>query len=257
MSGRAVDSFPSPPISLSPYTMRLLSLLLLTGLLAWPAWAQTGRFATEATTVDFGALEEGTVVQHTFVFWNEGSAPLQLRETKASCGCTVPTWTREAVAPGDSGEVMIAFLSAGHPGPFRKFVRLDTDGEPERVYLVVEGVVTPPPLVEAEAQGHLLVETPEADLGAVTPGLHTAAIRLQNMAAQPLLIERATASSENVIVRVPTGPLLPEEITTLLVTVDTAALADEPAFRYRIVLDTDDAEQPQKTVHVVGTVANR
>ncbi|SDH07200.1 Protein of unknown function [Psychroflexus sediminis] len=49
---------------------------------------------------DFGTVEEGEVVEHTFVFTNTGDAPLIVSDANASCGCTVPTWTEGAIAPG-------------------------------------------------------------------------------------------------------------------------------------------------------------
>jgi hypothetical protein len=61
----------------------------------------------EEQEFDFGTVEEGEVVEHTFVFTNTGDAPLIVSNAVATCGCTVPTWTKKAISPGDKGEMLI------------------------------------------------------------------------------------------------------------------------------------------------------
>ena len=55
-------------------------------------------------THDFGTIDEGDVVVHTFEFVNSGTEPLILDKCSGSCGCTVPECPKEPILPGKSGK---------------------------------------------------------------------------------------------------------------------------------------------------------
>jgi len=78
---------------------------------------------------DFGTIKQGDKVEHTFKFTNAGTADLIISDAKASCGCTVPDWTKEPVAPGKDGEVHVVFNSAGKSGDVSKTVTLTLNTE--------------------------------------------------------------------------------------------------------------------------------
>jgi len=65
---------------------------------------------------DFGSIKEGEQVEHTFKFKNTGVAPLIIESAKSTCGCTVPQWPKEPVAPGESGEVTVKYNSKNKSG---------------------------------------------------------------------------------------------------------------------------------------------
>ncbi len=67
----------------------------------------------EEDQFDFGAIDQGTRVEHLFKFKNTGEVPLTIVDAKSSCGCTVPEWTREAIKPGDRGELLVKFDGSG------------------------------------------------------------------------------------------------------------------------------------------------
>ena len=60
----------------------------------------------EATEWDFGEIDQGDAVEYVFKFKNSGTDPLIITNAKGSCGCTVPEWPREPVAPGETGRLM-------------------------------------------------------------------------------------------------------------------------------------------------------
>jgi len=62
---------------------------------------------------DFGTIEGGTEVEHIFKFTNTGKAPLVIVDAKGSCGCTVPSYSKERVAPGAEGELLVKFNGSG------------------------------------------------------------------------------------------------------------------------------------------------
>ncbi|MAZ27203.1 MAG: hypothetical protein CL868_09030 [Cytophagaceae bacterium] len=67
----------------------------------------------EETTFDFGTIERGNSVEHVFKFKNTGKAPLVITNATSSCGCTVPTWTKEPVQPGETGELTVKYNGSG------------------------------------------------------------------------------------------------------------------------------------------------
>lgn len=71
----------------------------------------------EESAFDFGDIRQGDKVEHTFKFTNTGSEPLIITNVSTQCGCTAPRgWPRDPVMPGDKGEIIIAFNSAGKIG---------------------------------------------------------------------------------------------------------------------------------------------
>jgi hypothetical protein len=71
---------------------------------------------------DFGRVQSGKVVNHTFEFTNAGNQVLEIRDVWTSCGCTAATnWTRQ-VEPGKSGQIPIIFDSGVKEGPLTKTV---------------------------------------------------------------------------------------------------------------------------------------
>lgn len=82
---------------------------------------------------DFGKVKEGEKVRHAFKFKNVGEEPLMISDAIASCGCTVPSFSKEPVLPGQEGEIMVEFNSKGRVGKNHKSVLIVSNADPERV----------------------------------------------------------------------------------------------------------------------------
>lgn len=95
----------------------------------------------EETEFDFGTVEEGVKVSHTYKFKNTGSEPLVLSDAKGSCGCTVPKWPREPIAPGKTGEIVVEFNTQGKAGNRNQKVTLTANTNPPQTFLSLKGVV--------------------------------------------------------------------------------------------------------------------
>jgi len=78
---------------------------------------------------DFGNIAEGVKVEHTYKFKNEGTADLVVSNVKASCGCTVPSYTETPVKPGGEGEIKVTFDSTGKTGNQQKQVTVTLNTE--------------------------------------------------------------------------------------------------------------------------------
>ncbi len=89
----------------------------------------------------FGEVDEGTVIRHTFDFTNTGKVPLLITDARSTCGCTVPSYPKEPVAPGQSGTVEVVFNTAHKYGRQRKPVTLTANTYPSMTTVYVDGTV--------------------------------------------------------------------------------------------------------------------
>lgn len=96
----------------------------------------------EKTTHDFGTIKDGDAVTYTFIFTNKGTQPLTIQSAKASCGCTVPKWPKEPIAPGEKGEIQATFNSKGKKGTQHKSITITANTNPADTRLYIKANVT-------------------------------------------------------------------------------------------------------------------
>ncbi|CAM1333690.1 DUF1573 domain-containing protein [Tenacibaculum aestuariivivum] len=92
---------------------------------------------------DFGTVNEGDVVKTSFIVTNTGKTDLVITNARASCGCTVPEWPKEPIAPGKSGKIQVSFNTSGKPNKQSKSITLTTNTEKGREIVKISGMVTP------------------------------------------------------------------------------------------------------------------
>lgn len=94
----------------------------------------------EKTTHNYGKFTEDTPQTYVFKFTNTGDQPLVIHQAFASCGCTVPTFTKESIAPGKSGELKVVYNGKGKlPGHFKKTVSVRSNATNALVRVYIEG----------------------------------------------------------------------------------------------------------------------
>lgn len=94
----------------------------------------------EKTTHDYGKFTEDQPQTYIFKFTNTGNEPLVIHQAFASCGCTVPTFTKESIAPGKSGELKVVYSGKGKlTGHFKKTVSVRSNASNSLVRVYVEG----------------------------------------------------------------------------------------------------------------------
>ena len=101
----------------------------------------TAAFEFEEKEWDFGKINEGEVVTHVFEFKNVGESPLIIQSARASCGCTVPEWTREPIPVNGTGMVEVSFNSTGRPNVQNKTVTIVANTQPEITTLRIRAMV--------------------------------------------------------------------------------------------------------------------
>lgn len=77
---------------------------------------------------DFGTLEQGGDASTEFKFTNTGMEPLIISNARGSCGCTVPSWPRQPIKPGESSSIKVRYDS-NRIGPINKSVTITSNAE--------------------------------------------------------------------------------------------------------------------------------
>ena len=98
----------------------------------------------EELKVDFGTIEQDSDPYRVIKFKNTGTQPLLITNAKGSCGCTVPTYPEEAIAPGETGEIKVRYAT-NRVGPINKTVTLTTNSAQGAIKLSVVGKVLKKP----------------------------------------------------------------------------------------------------------------
>jgi len=102
------------------------------------------KFEFEETVMEFGEISQGEKVKRLFTFTNVGESDLIISDAKGSCGCTVPLWPRNPIAPGETGEIEVVFDSNGKSGKQHKTVTLVANTVPNTMVLAIKGDVIAP-----------------------------------------------------------------------------------------------------------------
>lgn len=79
-------------------------------------------------------------VQTSFNFKNTGKVPLVITNATSSCGCTVPEYPKEAIAPGESGAIKVVYNGSGKDA-ISKTVTLTTNTEQGTELLTIKAFV--------------------------------------------------------------------------------------------------------------------
>ena len=58
---------------------------------------------------DYGEVPYNGNGECEFRFTNTGNEPLILQKPRSSCGCTVPTWPKEPILPGESDVIKVTY----------------------------------------------------------------------------------------------------------------------------------------------------
>lgn len=95
----------------------------------------------DKTEYDFGELIEGEIAEGTFKITNKGKVDLIITSAKATCGCTVPEWPKEPIAPGASADLKFTFNSRGRLGKQSKSITLQTNSEKVTELIRIKGTV--------------------------------------------------------------------------------------------------------------------
>lgn len=121
------------------------SILLTLGLAVSSA---AGAMAQQAGAVikfdriehDYGTIDQGANGETEFVFTNTGTEPLVISKAKGSCGCTVPEWPKDPIAPGAKGAIKVKY-DTKRVGPINKTVTIESNATEPMMTIKIKGTV--------------------------------------------------------------------------------------------------------------------
>ncbi|MEO5645351.1 MAG: DUF1573 domain-containing protein [Bacteroidia bacterium] len=98
----------------------------------------------DKTTNDYGTLKKGGEPNCEFRLTNTSKEMLVISEAHGSCGCTVPTYPKEPIKPGQTVIITVHY-DTNRIGPFEKQVTMTFQGKDTPAVLHIKGIVEAPP----------------------------------------------------------------------------------------------------------------
>jgi hypothetical protein len=112
---------------------------------------------------DFGIAEEGTILNTSFDFINDGKDTIHLKEesrdVRPGCSCTASEYSKEPIPPGGKGFVKAGYHTQGRIGNFNKTITISQKGTPYKI-LTIKGIVvkkSDPPAIKSPSRLPVLV----------------------------------------------------------------------------------------------------
>ncbi len=105
----------------------MLLMAMVVGSFAYVAAQVAGpQIQFERIEHDYGTIDQGANGATEFVFTNTGTEPLIISKAKGSCGCTVPEWPKEPIAPGAKSSIKVKY-DTKRVGPISKSVTITSN----------------------------------------------------------------------------------------------------------------------------------
>lgn len=115
-------------------------LILVLGGFSMITAQNTPKFQFETEVIDYGEIPKGSDGVRVFRFKNIGDAPLVIDNVYASCGCTVPSWPRSPIPPGETGEIEVEY-DTSIIGPIRRTISIDSNADEPTKAVKIKGKV--------------------------------------------------------------------------------------------------------------------
>ncbi|MFL1013150.1 DUF1573 domain-containing protein [Flavisericum labens] len=102
-----------------------------------------GVLSFETDVIDYGTIQQNANGERTFTFTNTGNAPVVISNVKTSCGCTVPSYAKEPILPGDSSEIKVKYAT-NRIGAFKKTITVVSNASESTKIIRIKGTVLKP-----------------------------------------------------------------------------------------------------------------
>lgn len=97
------------------------------------------------TEHDYGTIYLNGDGTYNFEFTNTGNEPLILSKPRSSCGCTVPSWPKEPILPGETDKIKVTY-NTHKAGAFNKTVTVYSNAKNKATVLLrIKGKVEAKP----------------------------------------------------------------------------------------------------------------
>jgi len=206
---------------------------------------ESPKLVVEESDYSFGQILQGTRVEHTFRFRNDGTLPLLIEKVRSSCGCTAALASATEIAPGAVGELRTTFDSARFRGPVVKTVYLYVNDPMQSVaQFYLRGAV----------KSEFVLQPEQLDLGQVAPGeTAEARITLSNQGEQTITLSAPETTASELQVELAGSELPPGESTQIVVR--GTAREGKKGFNGYVLIKTGSPRMPELRIPVYGRIA--
>ena len=196
---------------------------------------------TPEADFDFGSVEQGAFVTHTFRIANQGQQDLEIESVQGSCGCTAALASRRTVASGEDTAIEVTLDTHKMAGAHARAVNVRTN-DPARpiVSFILHGTVT----------AEVVASPAEVYLGRVPHGASVSRT-VEVTIGEQVTITRV--SSESGRLQVKSTPLPPPE-RGMSVVVTLPGSVEPGRFNDQILIASTSVKQPLLSIPVLASV---
>lgn len=169
-----------------------------------------------SSTVDFGKVKEGKVLEGKFQFVNKGKTPIHIREIYASCGCTTTQLSKMIYDPGEIATIAYSVKTKGFRGPIRKTIEVQFEEEnlEPLIYVIQATVITEIEVTPTFIDFKTLVLNPDTTV--------TKKIQIRNNGEKPIKITGITNTYDLIRVKLEKSTIGPGEETGIFLSLQPA-----------------------------------
>ncbi|MBP7149429.1 MAG: DUF1573 domain-containing protein [Acidobacteria bacterium] len=234
---------------------RVLFALVLLVTFAAPCALAEPKAVLPERTFDAGDVEKGTVIEHGFVFRNDGDSDLRILEVHPHCGCTLVDYP-STIPPGGEGVIKAKVNTKNLPtGVQSKTMNVVTDSaELERVVLQIKLKVITAIEFLPRREVYIATQPGKSERQQILVRPHAAGMKILGAtSSSPLFsvkLEPAQASSKASVIA---SPLLPRE-GDVWVTITVAGDAPIGIHSGEVVIETNDPAHKKESLLVRAAV---
>jgi len=228
------------------YRILLLALFTLFAQLS-SAQIPASQIKFDNKIFDFGKINfRSAPIQATFSFTNTSAYPMVIRDVKAECGCTVPSWPKTAIDPGQTAEISARFNPDNYAGEINKKIEVYANFQDAiAIPLHIVGTIRQPAgansgFVKGQF-GYLRMLGNVVAYGKIkNTETYTSEMIVVNDYSRPLKITKVVKKPSYAAVSIPQGDIAPGDTAFIKVTVDGAAVGDYGLQNDVILYETND-----------------
>jgi len=210
----------------------------------------------ESEEYNFGTVKFGDQkINATYIFTNNSPIDFQIRDVKASCGCTVPSWPEHPIKPGQKGIITATFDPTHLAGEVDKSIEIFANYNViMSKILTIKGIIKEP--VEQDLSkvypgqfGYIRQSKNTIALGdIINAGTYTDTVLFVNEYNLPLKFNGVLRKPEYVTYDMPKQTLNPGESVAVVIHIDAEKVKDYGLVNTEIVFKTNDKSFPLKAV---------
>lgn len=214
----------------------------------------TPKVGVQQLSHDFGKINQGEVVSHSFVISNNGGDLLKIKDVRAACGCTAAKPDKSELGPGESTNIVVTFNSKGRKGPQNKTVTVSTnDTEKPQVTLTIKCNIIVNEVSDNKAGAKIYFPETQHDFGKVPEGKKVEyTFKFENKGTESLIIKDVKTSCGCTAAVVSNSTIKPGQVGSIKVDFDTKSRQGRNSKSITVV--SNDTKEPNKVITIYADV---